>query len=218
MKLSTAFFFLVFSVGSVAQNLQNTSAFSEFTMSFLGGVNFNKIPTVGGSMQFEGKTNITSSLNLKISLGYSGTFEEKKYTVKSHRYFKINDQEGYQLQTYSINKMKHTVFPVNIGMEYVFYKETFSPFGILETGYNFYNSEERVNKSESGQTFDNENSIPADYRNPAPGTIAGSSLGIGIGLGTKYNLSSTASIEFRYVYRWNDLIINTNQILVGLTF
>jgi len=218
--MKTLVFLFLFSIitNSFSQDTQNSTMFSNFNLSILGGVNFKTVPDVGGTLQLEGKTNITSEINLNLSVGYSSMYEDKEYMIKSYSYFNINNTEGYQLNTYSINKIEYSVVPVNLGIEYVLREDNLSPFGILEIGYSFYSSQEQVVKSTGGEVFYNKNEIPVEYLNSAPKTIDGSSFGLGLGLGIKYKISPSFNINIRYVYRYNKSIIHTNQILLGITF
>jgi opacity protein-like surface antigen len=218
MKTIIVLFLFGFLTITFSQDIQDSKMFSKFNLSILGGANFKTIPTVGGTIQLEGKTNITPKINLNLSVGYSNMFEGKEYLIKSYSYFNIDNTAGYQLSTYSINKIKYSVVPVNLGIEYVLREDRLSPFGLLEIGYNFYSSQEQIVKSTGGEVFNNKNEIPAEYLNSVPKTLDGSSFGFGLGLGVKYIISSSLNINIRYVYRYNESIINTNQLLFGITF
>lgn len=199
---------------------QDGKMFSKFYLSILGGVNFNTIPTIGGSLQFEGKTNINSRINLKLSVGYSGIFENKEYIIKTYSHFKIENNEGYQLETYYIDKIQYNVIPLNLGIEYFFTNKKISPFAIFELGYNFYNGEEQISKGIIGpETYNSINEIPLEYRNPHPPKIFDdSTIGVSLGLGINYKISSSLEFNFRYLFKYYDDIININQILFGITF
>lgn len=199
---------------------QSSKMFSKFKLSILGGINFNTIPTIGGYLQFEGKTNINSKINLKISVGYSGIFENKEYIIKTYSHFKIENDEGYILEKYYIDEIQYNVIPLNLGIEYFFTNKKISPFAIFELGYNFYNSEEQISKSIRGpESFDNINDIPIEYRNPQPPKIFDdSTIGVSLGLGINYKIFSSLECNIRYLFKYYDDIINTNQILFGITF
>lgn len=211
---------LLFLMASILypQEPPSQNMFSQIRLSFLGGANFSTIPKVGGSLQFGAKANLTSGLDLIVSSGYFALFEKKEYTIKSYSAFNIDDTKGYQLQTYSIDQLEHAIIPVNLGIEYTMNKNKISPFGILEVGYNFYGSEENVNKSFSGQTYQDINEIPNEYLNGAPTVVEGSGYNLSAGVGVKFIMSSVFHLDIRYVYRYNETIINNNQFLIGLTF
>jgi len=75
MKRNIVLLLMVFTINLFAQENNCTKAFSKFCFSSNDGVNFNTIPTVGGSIQLEAKTNLYSNLRMKLSLGYSSIFE-----------------------------------------------------------------------------------------------------------------------------------------------
>lgn len=213
------FLFLIFSLHIIfAQGTQSSKMFSGFYFSVLGGLNFNSVPTIGGSLQIEGKTNITSKIHLKISTGFSSIFNDKEYLIKSYRYFNIEGTEGYQLKTYSINQIQYSVILLNIGIEYFFTEDNFSPLGIFEIGHNFYSREEQILSSASGTVYYDKSDIPIEYLNSAPRTLNETSFGLGLGGGIRYKISASFELSVRYMYRYYDSIINVNQLLVGFNF
>lgn len=218
MKKTIVLFVLFLSCNLFAQEFDTKPMFSKFRFSVLGGANFNTKSILGGALQLGVKTNITPEINMKISVGYFNVFERKEYLIKSYSFFNIDNIEGYQLNTYSINQLRYDIFPINLGIEYTILKDDFSPFGIFEIGYNFYSKEEQIAKSTGGKIFDNKNEIPNEYLNSAPNTLTGSSFGMGLGLGIKYKITSSLDLNIRYIYRYNDSIINNDQILLGITF
>ncbi|MFA7290004.1 MAG: outer membrane beta-barrel protein [Melioribacteraceae bacterium] len=208
----------VFSSIIYPQELQEGKSFSKFNMGILGGINFNTIPTVGSTFQFEGTTNLTSNLNLKIAIAYSNMFKESDYQIKSYNHFKIDNVEGYQEKTYKINRIQYSSIPINLGLEYTFDGEKILPYGLVEAGYNFFSIEEQIAAVGSGRYYNTEGEVPSEFRNKGPFTQDDSAFLFGIGAGVKYKISSSLALNIRYIYRYNDSIINTNQFLVGLNF
>ena len=200
------------------QETNNVKPFTNINLGILGGGNFNSIPTLGGSLILEGKSNISSQSILKISIGFSSLFENNSYQIKSYSHFIIDNIEGYQLTTYDIDKIQYSIIPINLGFEYVFSNNQISPFGIIELGYNFYSGEEQVAMSTSGQYFNTLEEVPNNYRNPAPKTFDDNSYSLGLGMGIKYKLTLNMDLNIRYMFRYNDKILNSNQILFGISF
>ena len=60
--------------------------------------------------------------------------------------------------------------------------------------------------------------IPDENNKNASALEDGSSITLGIGAGVKYLLTETIDVNFRYVYRYNEAIINNHQFLIGFTF
>ena len=218
MKKLVILISLIFNSALFCQETNNVNPFSNIKLSILGGANFNSIPTLGGSLIFEGKSNISSQAFLKLSIGFSSLFENNNYQIKSYGYFKIENTEGYQLNTYDIDKIQYSIFPINLGFEYVFYNKQISPFGIIELGYNLYSGEEQVTKSTSGQYFNTLEEVPNEYRNSAPGTFDDNSYSLSLGIGMRYKLTSKLDLDIRYMFRYYDKILNSNQILFGISF
>lgn len=201
-----------------SQEIPDGKMFSSFHMGILGGINFNTIPTVGSTFQFEGTTNLLSNLNLKIAIAYSNMFKESDYLIKSYGHFKIDNVEGYQEKTYKINRIQYSSIPINLGLEYTFDGEKILPYGLIEAGYNFFSSEEQIASVGSGRYYNTEGEVPLEFRNKGPFTLDDSAFLFGIGAGVKYKISSSLALNIRYIYRYNDSIINTNQFLVGINF
>lgn len=201
-----------------AQESKVLKPFSAFKFGVLGGSNFNTIPTLGGAFQIEAKTNITSSLFAKISFGYSSTFENNEYEIKTYHVSNIGGVEGYQTYSYKVDKIEYSIFPINLGLEYILLGDIISPFAVFEVGYNIISSEEQVVTSGSGTVYNSIGEIPIEYKTPMHSLTEGEYLGIGIGLGVIYKITSSLDLSIRYVYRYNDSIINSNYILLGVSF
>ena len=217
MKNLMLVLFFLFSGSLFSQVVTKESPVSTFHLSILGGTNFTTISSIGGSLQIEGKTNLSENLFLKAYVGYSGIAEEKDYMIKSYSPVHIGNYDGYQLKTYSVNQIEYSVIPVNLGIEYFLSNSKITPFGVVELGYNFYSSEEQIKSSASSELFENKNEIPTEYKNNAPRTIDDSSFGVSAGVGLLYRISSSFNVNIRYLYRYNDSLIDVNQILLGIT-
>ena len=218
MKSNIILFLMVFTINLFSQEYTGTKAFSKFWFGAYGGVNFNTIPTVGGSVQLEAKTNITSNIRLKLSLGYSSIFENKQYEVKTYSKGKIDGETIFSKYTYSVNKMEYAIIPLNIGLEYEFTGNNFSPFTMVEFGYNVNSVEEQVIKSINSGNFRSLNKVPDEYKSPRPKLNESSFIDFGIGAGIRQKLSESISLSLQYVFRYNNGIPNTNQLLIGFTF
>jgi len=218
MKRNIALLLLVFTINLFAQENNSTRAFSKFWFSANGGVNFNTIPTVGASIQLEAKTNISSNLRLKLSLGYSSIFENKQYEVKTFYKGIIDGNTIFSKYTYSVDKIEYAVIPLNVGLEYEFTGNGFSPFTLVEFGYNVNSVEEQVTKSSYSGHFNSLDEVPDEYKSPRPKLSESSFLDFGIGAGVRQKLSKSISVGFRYVFIYNSGIPNTNELLIGVMF
>jgi len=218
MKRNIVLCLMLFTITLFSQENNSTKAFSKFWFGAYGGVNFNTIPTVGGSVQLEGLTNITSNIRLKLSLGYSSIFENKQYEVKTFNKGIIDGNTIFSKYTYSVDKIEYAVIPLNVGLEYEFTGNNFSPFTIVEFGYNVNSVEEQVTKSAYSGHFSSLDKVPDEYKTPRPKLNESSFIDFGIGAGIRKKISKSISIDLRYVFRYNNGIPNTNKILIGFTF
>jgi hypothetical protein len=209
---------VISSTSYFAQDLHNEEAFSSFNLSILGGTNFSGNSSPGGSLLIEGKTFVFASTILKASIGYSFISEDVDYSItRSHPIYK-DGSEGYQINTYSISQVQYSVFPINLGLEYIFLDNHVGPFGILEIGYNFFSAEEQIESGTGVRWFDGESEIRENVRIPLPNVNDGHTYSIGVGIGFKYAVSTSTDLNVRYIYRYHDSILNISQILLGVTF
>lgn len=219
MKSSLVAFLIFLSPILVAQELEQNSIFSKVYFGVMGGTNFNTVPTAGTAINFEVKTNITSNLNAKFSVGYSTLYDDDSYEIKSSGLVSFENYSKYHTRLTLVDRVRYSIIPFAIGFEYLFTKSKFSPFGLFEVGYNISNStiEGKVHDGIAG-TFDTAEEVPEDYRKTAPALDDGSSITAGVGLGVKYKLTERMDLNIRYVYHYNEAIINNNQVLIGFTF
>ncbi len=218
MKRNIILFLMLFTINLFSQEYNSTKAFSKFWFGAYGGVNFNTIPTVGGSVQLEAKTNISKNLRLKLSIGYSSIFENYKNEVKTFNKGTIAGNTIFSKYTYSVDKIEYAVIPLNIGFEYEFTGNNFSPFTIIEFGHNINSVEEQVTKSANAGSYSSLDELPDEYKLPRPKLNESSFIDFGIGAGIRQKISKSISVDFRYVFRYNNGIPNTNELLIGFMF
>lgn len=219
MKKSFVLFVLLMFGNLAAQDLEPQPMFSKIYFGVLGGTSFNTLPTAGASINFEVKTNITTNLNAKFSLGYSTLYDDNSYELRSYRFVSFDNYSKYHTRLFAVDRVKYTIIPVTLGAEYFITKTKLSPFALFEVGYNFSSSvAEGMTYDGIAGTFDTIAEIPTEYRKRAPALDDGSSFSIGVGVGARYMLTDRMDLNIRYIYRYNDSIVNNNQLLFGLTF
>lgn len=207
---------MLFCTNSFSQG-NNNNLFPKFEFGFLAGVNVTKY--AGGSVQIEGKTNLTSHFNMKAIIGYSKILKKEGYNVKIYEFNDQRKSQQYVTSSYNVDRIDYDVFQMAVGFEYFIVKDRFSPYIISEAGYNYYSFHiQESNIYTYGTYYDTYDQIPADYRNKPPRISDEASYLFGLGLGTTYRLGSTINLDIRYLYQFNKNIVNTNQILVGINF
>jgi opacity protein-like surface antigen len=220
MKRYFAFLlFVVISMNISAQENANTHMFSSLSYGMNAGINFNTIPTIGGSVLAEIKTPLTSSINLYMSTGYTEIYDNKDYTVKSYVVVNIDNETTYQTKLLKVDKVIYSVIPVYLGAEYSPINGKYSPFVTCKVGYNFSSAiAEGASYIGASGIVNIYDELPAEYKNKAPRLGDGSSFCAAIGIGMKYSLTSKINLSLSYVYQYNDSIVNTNQIMLGISF
>jgi opacity protein-like surface antigen len=219
MKSLVIVIWTIFSISSFTQSDTPSSAFSNFQLGFLGGINFSSL--AGTSILIEGTTNLTSQINLKLSAGYSTINKEEGYTVNTFnhiQYIDIYQQETnfYTVGYYTVDEINYNVVPISLGLQYLFSNGLYSPYALVEVGYNFYTFKTTKSNIVSFGQYDTYEEVPEKYQNEAPAIPDDDSYTIALGLGTTYRLSSSFFLDLRYVFQYNANLVNTNQILLGI--
>jgi opacity protein-like surface antigen len=219
MKKSLVLFLIFLTPILIAQDLEQISMFSKVYFGVMGGTNFNTLPTAGTAINFEVKTNVTSNLNAKLSVGYSTLYDDDSYEMKSSGLVSFENYSKYHTRLTNVERVRYAIIPFTLGVEYLFTKSNLSPFGLFEIGYNLSSSTREVKVYDGiAGTFDTAEEVPEDYRQTEPALDDGSSITMGVGLGVKYKLTERMDLNIRYVYHYNEAIINNNQVLIGFTF
>jgi opacity protein-like surface antigen len=214
MKILSCSICVIFSFCVSAQSVETISPFSTFQLGVLGGINFSSL--VGASIVIEGSTNLTSNTNIKLSLGYSTVNKEEGYKVNTYRYEEYFDI--YRAESYAVDEINYTVVPISLGLEYIFSRNKYSPYALLEIGYNFYTFKITKSNIVSYGTYDSYEELPSEYKNEPPDIPEDESYTIALGLGTNYKISNKFNLDIRYLYQFNISLVNTSQILIGFNF
>jgi len=190
---------------------------THYTFGLYSGINFGNISETGGTIFIEIKTNLILNLNLKLSVGYSKSFMPESYTVKT--YFLSTVIEGtqyYIANQYDVNKKGYDVFPFSLGFQYIYRNKSLSPYLLIDFNYNLINT--KIYSSPGfAWTYYSFNSLPDDFKTKHIENLPINSYGIMFGIGTIYQLSSRLNLDLRYYYKIDSKIINTHQIIVGIT-
>jgi len=223
MKKIIALSLLLLGTNMFAQEITPVKMFSAFKVSALAGVNFSSLS--GGSVILEGKINLTSSLNLTLSVGYSKINKKAGYNVNTYRHINflwqgLYETNYYETESYYVHEINYDVFPVSLGFEYYFLHNVFSPYTLFEVGYNGVESHQvrsGGNIGVGGQ-YNSFDQLPSAYKSIAPAFTHKNPYRIAVGVGTNYQLTPFVSLDLRYLFQYNHSIENSNQILVGIVF
>ena len=217
MKSLCVLFVAFFSINSFSQEPEAPTIFSTFNLGVLGGINFSNYNNAGPSLIIEGTTNIISNFNLKLSLGYSRSYQLYSYHVNTYSITNIEGIETYQADSYDVNKKGYDIIPFSIGVQYIFNLSFFSPYALFELAYNSVGT--KIYKSNiSTRSYYSFDELPDDYKTKNTETFVDRSYKIGIGIGTSYKLNSAINLDVRYLYQFDHDLFNTHQLLVGLIF
>jgi hypothetical protein len=217
MKNTIVILFLMLGINLFAQENEQFKMFSTFHFGVLGGTNFSTLS--GGSLIIEGKTNLTSDLNLTLSLGYSTINKKEGYVVQTYQHIVFTNYDQYATQTYTVNDINYDVFPISLGFQYIILHDVFSPYALLEGGYNFFSFHQTQSSiAIAGASYDTYGQLPAAYKGAIPLISEDNSYRIAVGVGTTYKLSRIFNLDVRYLYQYNKSIENTHQILIGFNF
>ena len=207
----------VFSISYIFPQDQDYPApFSHYTFGVYGGVNSGITSETGGTFLIEVKTNLLLNLNLEFSAGYSKSFMPESYTGKTYFTTVIEGTQYYMANQYDVNKKGYDVFPFSVGFQYIYRNKSLSPYLLIDFNYNLINT--KIYSSPGfAWTYYSFNSLPDDFKTKHIENLPINSYGVMFGIGTIYQLSARLNLDLRYYYKIDSKIINTHQIIVGIT-
>lgn len=215
-KLIILSFVLYFNI-LFAQEKEKPGCFSNFEFGTYGGINFDSFSEIGSTFICELKTNLLSSLYLKLSLGYSKSFMLTSYNVKRYVKFSFDTTTSYQAMNYDVIKKGYDVFPILLGFQYVFKYQTLSPYLLFDLSYNSIVT--KIFRSPAYiWTYDSFDKLPDEYKTKYIETLPKTSYGIAFGIGAIYQISHKLNLDFRYFYKFDKDIVKTHQFIAGVTF
>lgn len=201
-----------------AQQVNNgSSLFSKSEFGLYGGVNVSGETDLGGLGSFEFKTNLTSNLNLRLSVSYFYLRTNITEHVKSFNTGEIQGEEFFAAGEYTIKGREYKNVPISIGVQYFVNRSMISPYVIAEGGYNFIDGKLDRTPGEYW-SYNSEEEIPDEYKHHTPELMPLSSFRYGLGIGAIYPLSSVFNIDVRYIYNIDTELVNTHQIILGIVF
>lgn len=217
MKRLTVFLFLIIVTVIYPQELSKQSSYSIHSFSILGGTNFNDISSIGGNFLVEYNNKLLNNLYLNLSLGYNTTLQSVSFNVKTYNTGVINGTEYYWTDNYNITQNIYNMFPISAGIKYFFNSRGFLPYFLFDLTYNFINST-FIQTPGYSKMYNSFNNLPNEYMTRNMEALPNHSYGITFGAGTLVPLSSKINIDLRYVYKIDSKVINTNNVIVGISF
>lgn len=198
-----------------AQDINESSFFSKIELGFYGGVNTSNSSDLGGSANFDFKTDLTSNLNLKISIAYYHMSTDYAKNVKSYSVNEIQGEKFFTTDEFNIHGRDYENIPISLGLQYTFYRSDFSPYLITEVGYNMIDAKSNMSPSIS-YSYNSLEEIPDGYKHYKAGPpLPLSSFRYAIGIGTVYDFTNFIDLDVRYLYNFDSELTNTHQLLFG---
>ena len=200
-------------------NAQENKSFSNFDIGFYGGINFYTTDNIRGDMLVEAKTNLTPSLNLKASAGYFTTIQPYSYTVRKYAENTITDTLPiFFASKYNLVSKNYDIFPLTLGIQYIIVHSIFSPYISIDAVYNLINATIETSPPEVW-SYNSIDEVPAEFKETQKKEeLPNNSYGIILGAGTSYHISSKLNLDIRYLFKYDNKIINTHHFIVGIYF
>lgn len=216
MKKICVLLFILPSNFLLAQSKNDSIPFSNFGYGVYSGVNFESTSEIGGTFFIEINTNLISDLKLKLSLGYSRSYMPTSYIVQTYSKIKIDTSLFYQAVKYGVNRKEYDVFPISLGLKYIFDNEFFSPYLLFDFNYNMIDT--KIGRSAGYYwTYNTFDELPVEYRTEYDEVLPNNSIGIAFGFGAIYHFSTNLNLDIRYFYKIDNKIIDTHQIVAGIS-
>ncbi|MFZ5954961.1 MAG: hypothetical protein ACOYT4_00915 [Nanoarchaeota archaeon] len=202
----------------LAQENKSSSFFSNVDVGVYGGINISNDSKTGGTFILDLKPELTHNFNMNLALGYSKSFAGASYTVKSYSINTINGIQFYYTHQYNVNEKSYDLIPLYLGVQYIFKQNTLSPYFLFNLGYNFIIDTKYFKSPTVSISYPSLEGIPNEYKTKNIEDNPSNSFGILFGLGTELNISSKLGLDIRYFYKYDTQIINTHNLIIGITF
>jgi hypothetical protein len=197
---------------------QDDKPFSNFDIGFYGGINFYNTSNIGGDFFVELKTNLLSSLKLKVSTGYFRTIQPYSGTVRTYNENIIDTIPKYFAGKYDYVSKNYNVFPVSLGIQYIIVQSIFSPYISIDAVYNFMNASITTTPPEVW-SYNSIEEIPDEFKGiPKDEELPNNSYGLILGAGISYQISSSLNLDIRYLFKYDSEILNTHHFIMGIYF
>lgn len=198
---------------------QENHPFSNFDIGFYSGINFYNIDNIRGDFFVELKTNLISSFNLKASAGYLVSIQPYSYTVRKYsKNTTIDSIPRFLASKYNLVSKDYDIFPIMLGIQYNFNQSIFSPYISVDLAYNFINAL-IVTSPPEVWLYNSVEEIPAEFKeNQKYEKLPDNSCGVIFGTGATYKISSVLGLDIRYLFKYDNKIINTHHLIVGVYF
>jgi opacity protein-like surface antigen len=197
---------------------QENKPFSNFDIGVYGGINFYNSSNIGGDFFIELKTNLISSLKLKVSTGYFRTIQPYSGTVRTYSENNIDTIPKYFAGIYDYVSKNYDVFPISLGIQYIIVQSIFSPYISLDAVYNFMNASITTTPPEVW-SYNSIEEIPDEFKESRKvEELPNNSYGLILGAGISYRISSNLNLDFRYLFKFDSEILNTHLFIIGIYF
>lgn len=199
---------------------QEAKPFSNFDIGVYGGFNFYNIEYIRGNFLVEIKTNLIYPLRLKLSAGYLRTIQPYPNTITVSTYSEntIDTLPKFFASKYNLVSKNYDIFPLTLGIQYNFNQSIFSPYFSLDVAYNFINSTLETSPPEVW-SYNSIDEIPSEFKETQKNEkLPNNSYGIILGAGISYQISSKLNLDIRYLFKYDNEIINTHHFIVGIYF
>ena len=216
MKNILRIFLIVSNSLIFAQVTGKPACFSSSEFGVYGGMNFNTLTHIYGSVFFEARTNLSSNINLKASAGYNQIYSFEQYTVNTYKYVHIDDYRKYKSIIYNVLKTKYEVIPFSVGAQFVLNNNVTTYYTFFDVTYNLIDPLTFQSSETSIGEYDSMDDIPNEFKETR--ILPNNSYGFSIGVGAMYQLFSSLNLDIRYLYKYDSEIIDTHQLLIGFVF
>jgi len=219
MKRLFALFVIICINSLFAQSKNTTISFKHFSLGFFGGINSGINSEAGSTFFIESKSQLISSLYLNLSLGFSKVYEHESFTERSNQMFNFNGTSFFDANRYDINERGYDIIPISLGCQYVFNNQSISPYLLLDLSYDvIIKSQDYISYAITYQ-YTSYAAIPEEFKtNQIIPPMTNYSFGIMFGIGGIYHLSSKLNLDIRYFYKYENKIVNSNQLVIGMYF
>ncbi|KAF0147515.1 MAG: hypothetical protein FD143_3057 [Ignavibacteria bacterium] len=206
--------YLLLTCSFFAQTHNEDTTITSTSYGIYCGVNVNKNMFVSNAFLIEGKVFLTKNIFAKINIGYYRTVVKDSYRVFSFKYIQIQDYKKYNTVYYDVMKTQYDVFPISIGSLYLYRSSPLNYYAGIDISYNLIDPFQYRTSEKIINEFDSINDIPNVYKNIV--VLPNGSYSVTLGAGAIFHFTANLYLDVRYIFKYDNELINSHQILIGI--
>jgi len=182
----------------------------------ISGISISNESHVGFNVGLESHLKINQNFSILFSIGYFNTSETINRIKNDIGELNYNGMTYFQVSSYKLVEILYDLFPFTTGITYSQAYNKIVPFISLLFNYNFAISK-TVRTPGNVMLYSSYGDIPLNKMINDEIDLISNTISISTGIGFYYFVTNTFAISLRGIHIFDNKIINTSQIAVGIS-